>query len=432
MKVSIFALSNRVLLLITNFIKESPIPKFQYSLCRIVYCCCWRLTSVHPTLVFQYSLCRIVYCCVANLLIKFESDTFQYSLCRIVYCCVDHAFNQCGAHSVSIFALSNRVLLRCHCPDRRLWRTSFNIRSVESCTAAAGGDGSGANAEQFQYSLCRIVYCCSVLMAARSGMSVFQYSLCRIVYCCFLRRRRQPLFHIRFNIRSVESCTAASWAGRLGGAARFQYSLCRIVYCCRPGQKRNSFSNGVSIFALSNRVLLLRLINATLSASYSFNIRSVESCTAAERYRTGYADRYRFQYSLCRIVYCCKPRARDCFKYHCSKFQYSLCRIVYCCVAKKVTEQPAEQVSIFALSNRVLLPSSNTACTLRVDCFNIRSVESCTAASCISAKTSVKTTFQYSLCRIVYCCFALLCHIRVKSGGFNIRSVESCTAAGQY
>ena len=109
-----------------------------------------------------------------------------------------------------------------------------------------------------------------------------------------------------FNIRSVESCTAAE-KKRMPNYVyvSFQYSLCRIVYCCNQPFK------------------------ATSDKKARFNIRSVESCTAA------YVPA---AFVLCR-----------------HKFQYSLCRIVYCCKTPPMIVGGIVAVSIFALSNRVLL-----------------------------------------------------------------------------
>ncbi len=134
----------------------------------------------------------------------------------------------------------------------------------------------------------------------------FQYSLCRIVYCCLPKLQLPAFLGKRFNIRSVESCTAARRAiandGRprcfnirsvesctaaigermlLASRKQFQYSLCRIVYCCKIAVFMNGWKRVVSIFALSNRVLLPDLAR---------RLRNVRSA---------------FQYSLCRIVYCC-------------------------------------------------------------------------------------------------------------------------------
>ena len=305
---------------------------FQYSLCRIVYCCVRKNTRhgpLHKVSIFalsnrvllhsgfdadvgeqgkfQYSLCRIVYCCEATGTHEPPGHAFQYSLCRIVYCCRCTCRCHALADSVSIFALSNRVLLH-----RRQWRLlrqgqRFNIRSVESCTAAGRARQLEVVRHEvsifalsnrvllldaqavlqpverlFQYSLCRIVYCCvdhafnqcgahSVsifalsnrvllprLLVAQHGAGVlFQYSLCRIVYCCLFFKPLTLCFSPRFNIRSVESCTAARAVPPLPDPAR-----------C------------VSIFALSNRVLL-----------------------PEQRDGGGYGAG--FQYSLCRIVYCC-------------------------------------------------------------------------------------------------------------------------------
>ncbi len=134
----------------------------------------------------------------------------------------------------------------------------------------------------------------------------FQYSLCRIVYCCARRRDKHSEFTGGFNIRSVESCTAAaaatSWTWPY---SLFQYSLCRIVYCCIDPLYSQIAPSEVSIFALSNRVLLPAFLLL---------------CAA------------------CALA-----------------FQYSLCRIVYCCRTTNIPSCSTIAVSIFALSNRVLL-----------------------------------------------------------------------------
>ncbi len=182
---------------------------------------------------------------------------FQYSLCRIVYCCAAKKAEKRRSGRVSIFALSNRVLLRVPLGHLPKHFRRFNIRSVESCTAASHSRWRGVLFLRFQYSLCRIVYCCDFTgshgarasprfnirsvescTAARPGSrpcrsaALFQYSLCRIVYCCKVRGR-----------------PSTSWK-------TFQYSLCRIVYCCFAIAAKEISEKGVSIFALSNRVLL--------------------------------------------------------------------------------------------------------------------------------------------------------------------------------
>ncbi len=211
--VSIFALSNRVLLPIMPSPFTCSATKFQYSLCRIVYCCHQRYARRH-TLTYK----------------------FQYSLCRIVYCCPTLPHLRRASPEVSIFALSNRVLL-----------PSPVICRIKRCVS-------------FQYSLCRIVYCClpDPCSAARSMPS--------------------------FNIRSVESCTAAADGKTDADKANvFQYSLCRIVYCCQWHLPRTPPRQDVSIFALSNRVLLPLGSMRQHAPLRGFNIRSVESCTAAEK-----------------------------------------------------------------------------------------------------------------------------------------------------
>ena len=161
---------------------------------------------------------------------------FQYSLCRIVYCCLPATRLKPGWMSVSIFALSNRVLLPRLCPNSN-WT-----------------------------------------------LAVFQYSLCRIVYCCQDPDVGLPFWRVGFNIRSVESCTAATkLAGIQDNATVFQYSLCRIVYCCPFTHVKSHSIYLVSIFALSNRVLLPWKIGLFSCTRRCFNIRSVESCTAAYR-----------------------------------------------------------------------------------------------------------------------------------------------------
>ncbi len=134
----------------------------------------------------------------------------------------------------------------------------------------------------------------------------------------------------------------------------FQYSLCRIVYCC-TGMIWND-----------------RRIREC------FNIRSVESCTAASLDIETAAMQLTFQYSLCRIVYCCEASGRKAIIE--TRFQYSLCRIVYCCMVIPDGIIANGRVSIFALSNRVLLLMRIAGRATPYQCFNIRSVESCTAA----------------------------------------------------
>ncbi len=135
---------------------------------------------------------------------------FQYSLCRIVYCCcycrpllpaASPCFNIRSVESCTAAPTSAPMLLQC--------KKCFNIRSVESCTAARAARVAARGCAEFQYSLCRIVYCCSCVGCRPAlGCITFQYSLCRIVYCC----------------KSV--------ALQRGQHVTFQYSLCRIVYCC--------------------------------------------------------------------------------------------------------------------------------------------------------------------------------------------------------
>ncbi len=210
--VSIFALSNRVLLPAPGTISRSANTLFQYSLCRIVYCCLpatWRNVAalsrfnirsvesctaataaivVNIAVIVGFNIRSVESCTAATArraAVTARSSVFQYSLCRIVYCCQQCCQSIPVARAVSIFALSNRVLLP------RL------------------GAQAGACVEMFQYSLCRIVYCCLSELA--------------VVINHFFS----------FNIRSVESCTAAT-----------SFAPC----------KKNI--GNVSIFALSNRVLL--------------------------------------------------------------------------------------------------------------------------------------------------------------------------------
>ncbi len=142
---------------------------------------------------------------------------FQYSLCRIVYCCEIEVTPCAGGDNVSIFALSNRVLLPTYRGGEHPRGQSFNIRSVESCTAA-------------------------------------------------VQIHSQVTGRPSFNIRSVESCTAAKGVRFTSrGQIEFQYSLCRIVYCCLPRPAQSHAGEVVSIFALSNRVLLLHEHGAILA-----------------------------------------------------------------------------------------------------------------------------------------------------------------------
>ncbi len=160
---------------------------------------------------------------------------------------------------VSIFALSNRVLLHKAAERGLEGQTCFNIRSVESCTAAHGQRQGWHDHHMFQYSLCRIVYCCLRAPCGRVGVgvvSIFALSnrvLLPIVWLVL------AVSLSCFNIRSVESCTAA------------------------------------------------KMVHSGYAPCLSFNIRSVESCTAATRPESSTIDPPWFQYSLCRIVYCCWP-----------------------------------------------------------------------------------------------------------------------------
>ncbi len=112
----------------------------------------------------------------------------------------------------------------------------------------------------------------------------------------------------RFNIRSVESCTAAL--------------VCAVLAL---------MLSVVSIFALSNRVLLLGFEVLRLFLYVCFNIRSVESCTAARRLASMYTVQFRVSiFALSNRVLLPPGNAAE-------------AAVVY-------------GVSIFALSNRVLLP----------------------------------------------------------------------------
>ena len=186
----------------------------------------------------------------------------------------------------------------------------------------------------------------------------------------------------------------------------FQYSLCRIVYCCARVRSGVRVRIGVSIFALSNRVLLLchsmyswgdmacfniRSVESCTAACdeqdrflnhASFNIRSVESCTAAERNEKHHADKFCF--NIRSVESCTAAAARGADGFGGAGFQYSLCRIVYCCSIPNHLLVTGCKVSIFALSNRVLLPIFGLRCRTR------------------------RRPFQYSLCRIVYCCWLQL------------------------
>ena len=183
---------------------------------------------------------------------------FQYSLCRIVYCCLVLVAVHILKDDVSIFALSNRVLLRttASCSQRR--PPGFNIRSVESCTAAHIATDNAGWPAWFQYSLCRIVYCCAGQIAEPPFVEVVSiFALSNRVLLLLVGESNLHI-HSCFNIRSVESCTAAaSIVVYAACVAAFQYSLCRIVYCCLRLQYPLHLYSPVSIFALSNRVLLL-------------------------------------------------------------------------------------------------------------------------------------------------------------------------------
>ena len=158
-----------------------------------------------------------------------------------------------------------------------------------------------------------------------------------------------------FNIRSVESCTAATIsAGMAASAVSFNIRSVESCTAARHRQLERRMDVGVSIFALSNRVLLPGWALKLVYVWKCFNIRSVESCTAAALNTYQESDSTLFQYSLCRIVYCCSTFSLPPGRHH--------------------------TVSIFALSNRVLLLADHIATYLAIYCFNIRSVESCTAA----------------------------------------------------
>ncbi len=117
----------------------------------------------------------------------------------------------------------------------------------------------------------------------------------------------------------------------------FQYSLCRIVYCCRQGKEGQTGETEVSIFALSNRVLL--------------------------------QSRKNDYHEVLRV----------------SIFALSN-RVLLLCGDSTTGNRP--NVSIFALSNRVLLRFRQANHQPAVECFNIRSVESCTAAFASRARQS--------------------------------------------
>ncbi len=182
----------------------------------------------------------------------------------------------------------------------------FNIRSVESCTAASSQSSQVNSAMVFQYSLCRIVYCCDANGSIEGFWFVFQYSLCRIVYCCVDRSSPVRSLHRRFNIRSVESCTAARCGGGFG-----------------PVNK-------------------------------CFNIRSVESCTAAPRRLEHRHDGWRFNI---RSVESCTAAARASGELLIGYAGFNIRSVESCTAAaqKSIDGITALQVSIFALSNRVLL-----------------------------------------------------------------------------
>ncbi len=112
-RVSIFALSNRVLLPLVHPVQEAMKMWFQYSLCRIVYCC----PPNHAGPVVDDSVSIFALSNRVLLPFGFSDGTgnpgkFQYSLCRIVYCCLAPSVpDSVILNQVSIFALSNRVLL---------------------------------------------------------------------------------------------------------------------------------------------------------------------------------------------------------------------------------------------------------------------------------------------------------------------------------
>ncbi len=306
--------------------------------------------------------------------------------------------------------------------------SSFNIRSVESCTAADYQCRPDSSYRLFQYSLCRIVYCCSLdddPLGLAGAVSIFALSN-RVLLQGMVGNNAS---YVRcFNIRSVESCTAAVDNNNAVRAVHtFQYSLCRIVYCClhcllrrvcelpvsifalsnrvllRAGIADLAGKQGVSIFALSNRVLLLSNVMHWLDVNECFNIRSVESCTAATDWGSYIAAL--------------------------PWFQYSLCRIVYCCVIAGSLDAGAQRVSIFALSNRVLLHSGSDTV---VNVVNNVSIFALSNRVLLHADSGDRGTYGavsiFALSNRV-----LLLHRRGHGNQlgqrFNIRSVESCTAA---
>ena len=124
-----------------------------------------------------------------------------------------------------------------------------------------------------------------------------------------------------------------------------------------------------------------RLSSAPHTRKGSFNIRSVESCTAAAHSKavmTGHVSFNIRSVESCTAALILPPTMpprpnvsifalsnRVLLLSHIRSlggtglmFQYSLCRIVYCCLAVTAFNRWVEVVSIFALSNRVLLPIS--------------------------------------------------------------------------
>ncbi len=175
------------------------------------------------------------------------------------------------------------------------------------------------------------------------------------------------------------------------------------MYCCNQIGLIGRLDSDVSIFALSNRVLLLGVGTMANMFSLCFNIRSVESCTAAGPHRRTMAAYRCFNI---RSVESCTA-ATETHSQHTPSPRFNIRSVESCtaAVARWGGDSTNEEVSIFALSNRVLLPGTPTPTRWRRPSFNIRSVESCTAA------------------------FGYLEIAPPPFPRFNIRSVESCTAA---
>jgi len=136
-----------------------------------------------------------------------------------------------------------------------------------------------------------------------------------------------------------------------------------------------------------------------------------------------------------------------------SQFQYPLFRIVCCCALSNALRAEPPDVSISALSDRVLLHSYRCCSGTTPGCFNIRSFGSCAAARNRRTGVSRAVAFQYPLFRIVCCCIPPLALLRVivlvsisalsdrvlllsltlfkltSPPSFNIRSFGSCAAA---